>query len=346
MDSKMVLAEICAKAPSIEIRNCIRNYNLTPGKEYEALAVPFKKEKIGTLVETLKYLNAPNLRPNLEDYTKSGIIFHTICRLQGLFPEVCTTCNEEYRTKITEQSLLACDNCGQEVHHQCLTKLFEPTAELTSQSIKDFLNPFKLKEWSFICLYCKEKSSNKLKDLKKSVIEAESKANANANIPSTSGITHQTPQTEQLEPNSQVIPDQNAPSIDIPAIPATSSPASEDQPLPPEVEDIPDQNRNQGEEGSINQSSTNTQIPSSHPDSFENLCLEYTKFACKYGRRGIGCPHEHPEMCQNFLDHGLATPHGCDGKKCMELHPKVCSNSLKHLKCFNTHCDYIHIKGQ
>jgi hypothetical protein len=72
-DDKAVIAEICAGAPP-EIRACIRKYNLAPNTEFETLTNQFKSSSPELLVATLEYLNTPNLRPVLSEYTKSGQI--------------------------------------------------------------------------------------------------------------------------------------------------------------------------------------------------------------------------------------------------------------------------------
>ena len=105
MDPKVILAELCAKAPNTDVRNCIRKYNLASGKNYKALESQFNGTNVVHLIETLKYLKAPNLRPNLNDYTKSGLVFGVITRIEGFFMNTCNTCDAEYRMKIDDPSV-------------------------------------------------------------------------------------------------------------------------------------------------------------------------------------------------------------------------------------------------
>ena len=81
-DKKRILAEICAFAPTNEVRDCIRKYDL--GSGIKAQEKHFSNVHVGHLIETIKYLKPPNMQPNLSDYTKQG---NVITRIGCLFSE-------------------------------------------------------------------------------------------------------------------------------------------------------------------------------------------------------------------------------------------------------------------
>ena len=184
-DDKAVIAEICAGAPP-EIRACIRKYKLAPNTEFETLTNQFKSLSPDELVSALEYLNTPNLRPDLSEYTKPGLIFFLITRLQGLFSETCGTCKLSYRSKFNEPALLSCDNCSQEVHHTCLAQLLDiPEDELTKDTVTAALNPLKLDEWTYICKPCKLQADSSSGYVKKNILKKQMKSANQASSAST-----------------------------------------------------------------------------------------------------------------------------------------------------------------
>ena len=174
MDSKVIRADLCSKAPP-EVRNCIRKYSLATRQDYKSLATQFSSVNVNDLIASLKYLKTPDLRPDLNDYTKSGLVFSLITRIQALFSETCSSCSTVYRAKFDEPALLSCHSCSQEVHHLCLAeKLSIPIDELTKDAVSVALNPFNLDEWTYICKPCKLNSHNE-GDIKKAILKAEAK---------------------------------------------------------------------------------------------------------------------------------------------------------------------------
>ena len=70
MDTKAILLQLCASAP-IKARNVLRKYDPAASFKDQKLALGAGKDgTVENLIETLKYLKAPNLRPNLNDYKK------------------------------------------------------------------------------------------------------------------------------------------------------------------------------------------------------------------------------------------------------------------------------------
>ena len=176
MDSKTILAQLSAQAPSNEIRDCLRLYSFT--LRYSDLIKHFGKQRIGPLTETLAYLKPSNLRPSLTDYTKEGIIKNLIRRIESLFPDTCSICKKEYRTETNDPPILPCENCGQETHLECLRNILGNPEALTRDAVKKLVNPFNLPGWSYNCLHCKQKLlPSPDADVKVSVMNIEKRRN-------------------------------------------------------------------------------------------------------------------------------------------------------------------------
>ena len=109
-----VIAELCAGAPSHEIRKCLRLYEY--GKTVRQLEKTFVQCSKQTIEDTLAYLEVTNQK----DYVKPANINNLICRIQNLLPDTCSICKEKYRVKIGDTPLLSCAICGQEVHKSCI----------------------------------------------------------------------------------------------------------------------------------------------------------------------------------------------------------------------------------
>jgi DNA-directed RNA polymerase subunit M/transcription elongation factor TFIIS len=76
------------------------------------------------------------------------------------------------------------------------------------------------------------------------------------------------------------------------------------------------------------------------------VCIHYKRGACRYGMSGQGCQFRHPRPCRKLLNHGNSTNGGCTkGRKCEFLHPKMCYNSLYKKACYNSECEFKHVRG-
>ena len=172
MDSKAILAQLCAQAPSNEIRDCLRLYSFE--HRYTDLIKRLGKQRIGPLTEILAYLKPSYLRLSLSDYTKEGIIKNLISRIESLFPDTCLICNKEYRIQLDDPPILPCEKCGQESHLECLKAIIGNPVELTMDSVKTLVNPFNLPGWSYNYLHCrKELIPSPDADVKTSVLNQE-----------------------------------------------------------------------------------------------------------------------------------------------------------------------------
>ena len=173
MDEKAILLQLCAQAPIGGVKNCLRIWDSKYSTKQ--LTKMFANSRVGELIATLEYLQAPNLRQNLNDYTKQGLILNVICRIENLLPDKCVHCEEIYCTKMSDKSLLPCEKCGQEPHMQCLINKLgvESSAvdQLTQESVRHQLNPLGLNGWTYICHACKsDYIPNQDQDVKQSVL--------------------------------------------------------------------------------------------------------------------------------------------------------------------------------
>ena len=62
--------------------------------------------------------------PHCENKNKTQLSPLILCRLQNLLPDGCGICNKRYSVKIEESPLLECSICGQGVHEECWSNLF------------------------------------------------------------------------------------------------------------------------------------------------------------------------------------------------------------------------------
>ena len=121
-DSKAILGELCALAPSTEVRDCLRLYK--PQASYKQLDQIFSRVQVGHLSESLFYLIVRST-VSFRDMTKEGLICKLIFRMHNLIPDTCKFCNETYSLSKDSPSLLPCENCGQDVHPACLASKLE-----------------------------------------------------------------------------------------------------------------------------------------------------------------------------------------------------------------------------
>ena len=155
-DTKRILGELCALAPSTEVRNCIRLYK--PEASYTNIKMAISQTPVPHLAKTLDYLNASCQFP-WKDLTKDGLVRKLILRLHNLMPETCHQCENSFVISKEYKPRLPCENCGQEYHPKCLADRLEVDIEtLDPGSIWFKLNPFNTPGFVYICQRCKGKA--------------------------------------------------------------------------------------------------------------------------------------------------------------------------------------------
>ena len=150
-----ILAELCVEAEklSVEVRNCLRVYNLKSStKHLKSLFNPFKKSVI---VESLKFLNV-----SVANWNKDVCIHELICRIQNLLIDKCQFCSCNYATGREQKLLLQCHLCGQNMHDKCLKNLLGEkfTNDLTLSDVNSIINPFNISTMHFLCGRCSKET--------------------------------------------------------------------------------------------------------------------------------------------------------------------------------------------
>ena len=359
-DSKVILGELCALAPSMEVRDCLRLYK--PKASYKHLEKIFLHCSVGHISESLVYLNAHTSIP-LSDLTKDGLVRKLILRMHNLMPETCEFCNNTYAVAKDTPPLLPCKGCGQDVHMDCLaSKLNLANDNLVLDNIIAVVNPLCVPGLTYLCHTCKV-TAIESEDiyLKQSALKKRTQNPPTSSSSTVSeSIQSTAPQTDSnsisnSEENTQAEPtsgDDSATSQvaslspNLATIGASSSSHGVAQPEISNQEEQPQSGSSVAQpypaELQSGSSGSQLSVPPSDPKSFPNICPDFLAFKCK---RRSQCLLDHPKVCYNFIDHGHKDPYGCDGRKCTELHPPMCKESLKDMKCFNQDCQLWHLRG-
>ena len=346
---KSVLAALCTGAPTTEIRNCLRCYDISRStslieKKMGGISVP-------NLVATMTYLGVPGQ----ECYVKPAIIRNLVCRIENLLPDTCFICESEYTIAKDEVPLLTCALCGQGIHSPCLLQLLEVPPEQQDsfgpEEVQKKINPCNLPGFFYICHCCEKDKIPSDDDGKK---KTHSDRNDNVNHSSTSGATHS-------------IQRENGEAADDSDVNASEDVSLENE-NSTEIDDLIHNERSVlGQHGQTNQhrlqqhnaSAGNLRInPRQNPQrdngvarhaaevDRQHVCAFYRKETCRFGISGKGCSRSHPKPCRKFMQHGSRSPRGCsEGSNCTKFHPKICSSSLNRGECFKENCTFPHIKG-
>ena len=325
-----ILSSLCAKAPDIEIRDCLRQYNSKfPLKQLKTAFASTLKQ---VLVRTATYLNI-----NSENMLKPALIHNIICRIQNLLPDQCQVCNEIYLTKLDDEPFLACDICGQEVHKTCFMKLLGMVDNNASPQI----NPCKLPGIHYLCKECEEgtippNDSPVLghHDEKEEQPDELSQAQLSIHVEATTSLQDTQATFDELNV-TQLSNQLNVADLQSPV--ASLDDKSVDK-------GSPDVDPNNTDTTTSNETNSDKVTP--EPGKKNKICIHYKKNQCKYGLKGVDCPFYHPERCKKLMHFGTKQPDGCNlGRKCHLFHPKMCPLSISKRECFDDKCNFLHVKG-
>ena len=313
-----IIAELCADAPNIDIRDCLRLYK--PKNNVRQHKSEFSKLNKPVIVSTLDYLSVTGQ----EDYNKPTCINTLICRIQNLLPDICKLCKSEYCVKRDEISLLSCEICGQGSHNICLWNHFgisqEEQEAFDPKQAAEKINPTSLPGLHYLCGECEETT----------IPKKEAGLLKRKSTDTTDGDTSQQPQQEShsvgnLEEETRAEAENVA--------------LSEQLPLHQEEQN---QSPAQPQSHSQLQSQAQAQLAAQ-----KVICSFYRQGTCRFGPSGRGCPHEHPKPCKKLIQHGNKGPNGCTlGRaKCTNYHPKMCHTSLTRGYCYEGECKLRHVSG-
>ena len=317
-----VLASLIAKATDDEIKNVLRLYDVS--QPTHTIKKKLASADKGKLLKTTQYLGITDHTTS----TKPIIIHNIICRIQNLFPDLCSFCNVKYTMTIDELPLLECALCGQGAHTPCLRQRLnlDVTQEVTAKDIIKMINPFSIPGMHYLCSECDESTipsedatSPRSRAGSLSVPKAVDPAH---DVDATADTISSTqPPTHHLQPptasSTNVVKTSNSPAPQLPTASSTNVAKTNNSPAPP---------------------------PQPKP-----TCPFYMKGQCRHGISGKkdgGCPKAHPTLCHRLMTFGDQPKRGCTkGKDCDRLHPKMCPASMAKRECFTETCTLYHVKG-
>lgn len=355
-DSKRsVLAALCAGAPTAEIRDCLRCYDIS--KSASLIERKMGGISVPNLISTMTYLGVPGQ----ECYVKATIIHNLVCRIENLLPDICSICDSEYTIAKDEVPLLGCAFCGQGIHSPCLLQLLEVSPgdqdSFGPEEVQRKINPCNLPGFFYICHCCeKEKVPSEDEGKKKSHSNRDENINENINHTNNErGATNPTrgdegtvedsvvdeSETVSQENGNQTVVEDRIQGGQIASRQNRQTNQQHIQrrsSLPANPRMNPRQNGQRNEaEGEIRHGVEADRSP---------ICSLYRKGTCRFGISGKGCSRSHPKPCRRIMQHGNKGPRGCSkGSNCSKFHPQICFSSLSRGECFNGKCTFPHIKG-
>lgn len=355
-----VIADLAAKAPTNEVRDCIRVYDCKETirnieKKLRTISKP-------TLVDTLKYLKCPNMGI----YIKERCIHELVCRIQNLLPDKCQLCTRTYEVKLDEKPVLSCVMCGQGCHNECILPLLALTGEeyngMTNEDVEKLLNPLELPGFFYICPPCQiETVPSKETGLSKKAGKAgkpdkhvqfaqderklpeQKDAAENGNVSNTTDDENLS-ETEDKDSSetSQSEKDDSEPDEDEET---TSNPDSDDE----DDDDENARNRKKNKKKLLTKKQTKSKKSPKKNTETKTICRFYSRGNCRHGTSGHTngeCSYDHPKPCRKLLANGNRGPKGCQlGRECKFFHPRMCHDSLKHRMCLNSNCTYRHVSN-
>ena len=319
--STEILARFCVDAPSVEVRNCIRQYN--ENYSYKQQTTSFNTFSKQIIIDTLIFLGN-NKKWN--DHLKSVCVRELIYRIQCLLPEECGICKESYTINKNDPCLLSCRVCHQEVHKECYLPFLKTDTndELLSEAI------MKIPGFHFLCPSCEDNLIPKQDDgLKKAVLkESESSSEA----PPAS--VRQVVAPNKSNSNDAINKNKNNCNEDDASIISHSNkrPAKPSKSHPCPLETVVEVKNTPADENAVK--------------ATPKVCDRYRNNICEFGIKGKECKFLHPKRCTKLMKHGTKAGRGCNlGKQCPDFHPKMCSTSIAKLQCFDNKCKLCHVKG-
>ena len=318
---EQIIAALCAEAPSVIIRNCLRKYEQS--KTSWQIERAMSAEKKATLVETLTYLGVPNMA----NCNKTGLPHELVCRVQNLFPDTCGLCNESYCVKLNDKPIVSCARCGQGCHNKCVLQLLGKTEDDLTETNKfgeTLLNPYAAIGLFYFCSHCKKEAIPEKQELK------------NKKSSNVAASQQNDPQLLNSEQNTaSIVRNESSSQTDL-----TTNDDEHHQQIDLQVE-------NSQQNSGLTQSVTTPTISDQTRET--SICKFYRQGRCVHGVSGKkegNCRFNHPKPCRKFLANGTNRRRGCiRGENCTNFHPQMCFASLKERVCLRNDCKFMHIKG-
>ena len=318
LDPTYILASLCTKAPDLEVRDCLRKFDVN-------LSLNRQKSVFNSFNKNILAKTANYLQIKTDQLLKPKIVHFLICKIQNLLPDTCQICNEEYVSRLDDMPFLACEICGQEVHKQCYRKLLNISQDLENV----MFNTFNLPGIHYLCKSCEE-STIPADDSEALSCTQQLRASQDSFCKTTNNSSESEPVTTE---SNQLEVDQ----------PADIKQPSADSVLYRPVGDVSHQQLTQENDDLCSLTRANTPVVTK---AKPKICVHYRKNQCRHGMKGKDCAFLHPDRCKKLLQHGTRQPNGCNlGRKCTSYHPKMCPSSVTKKVCYDDKCQFTHVKG-
>eukprot|EP00111_Clytia_hemisphaerica_P023330 TCONS_00068659-protein len=106
------------------------------------------------IMETLNFLSKTTNIMNKDEAIENLCVV-----IQSYFPDICQICNQSYRVKMHDDSLLKCGSCGQEVHRPCFLKLLKNINLIDQdEELRDLI--YQIPGMFYLCQHCQENTIN------------------------------------------------------------------------------------------------------------------------------------------------------------------------------------------
>ena len=287
-----ILKILCAEAPTPEIRNCLRKFEIkkSPKLQEASLNTVSKQE----IINTLKYLGLASRE--WDDYKKPTCVRELVCRIRNLFPGSCDLCNKIYCVSKDDTVLLSCEVCRKGLHNLCIQQLLAEEYEegMSEEDVKKILNPFNLPSFHVLCQACTESKIPKPEDgLKKSA----------------------KPQShDSLQPSESV--NKNMPELE------KDEDELEEEGEHGNLRDNDEEDKNKEKicrfykQGNCRFGRKGADCPYDHPQACRKL-LKHGKRSPNGCTKGQKCEYYHPRMCSTSITKGE-----CYNNDCKFVHVK------------------------
>ena len=117
-EKSTIIASLIVRAEDDEVKDVLRLYEINTTTT--ALKQKLASAKKGELVKTMNFLGVPEQA----NYNKPTVVYNLICRIQNLFPDICTVCKDSYTVdvegKLNSRMRLVWSKCAQSVHQSTL----------------------------------------------------------------------------------------------------------------------------------------------------------------------------------------------------------------------------------
>ena len=343
-ESIKVLSSFCVDAPTVEVRDCIRQYSAS--KTYKQQTSTFNTYSKNVLTATLEFLGVDK---NWDQLKKSACVHELIYRIQNLLPETCAICNDTYTIKKDDSPVLSCSICKHEVHRECYLPLLNSAVNNVSN----------VPGFHYLCPSCEEDLiPDEMLGLKKSVkLSVDNVGDMHDLTNDPKNKTVDIPANKQIDKQSGKLSENPPDKIQSTSL-ANKPKPKPPHPIEPNVVVAKDNKKidvnkkppsppidpvivKSGEMEMKGDGQSANGVPKPTP-----ICRNYKNNQCNHGISGKGCNYSHPKRCAKLMKHGTRADRGCNlGAKCPEFHPKMCQMSITKHECFDNSCKHCHVKG-